>query len=359
MSGLRPIEVDIDGELTHLPELVGSMSPDLLLLNDDALTYAKIRFDDRSLATLLDRIGELRDPLTRTLGWTAVWDMVRNAELPASDFVAMVLGGIGGETDIGAVESLHGQLIEAVERFVASPNADAAAARIATAATSHMHAADPGSDAQLAWTRLLARLSRSPEHLDFVAALRDGSVTVPGLVIDTELSWMLLAALARFGRADVDAIAAAVAADPTTSGRQYAAGAHAARPLATAKREAWAAIVDHDDLPNGVQSQIVGGDYSRIGVGFQQPTQIELLADYVEPYFAAVGHLWADRPIETARKLVGGLYPRAVVAESTVAATDSYLASSTVPPALRRLLVEGRDDVVRDLRARSVDAARG
>ncbi len=40
------------GERTEVPELVGRAQPDLLLVNDDDLAYAKIRLDERSLATV-------------------------------------------------------------------------------------------------------------------------------------------------------------------------------------------------------------------------------------------------------------------------------------------------------------------
>src|SRR3954454_7719377 len=95
----RNVEVDIEGELSTVEELVGERQPDLLLLNDGDLTYAKIRLDERSLATVVGGLQTLDDSLARALCWGAAWDMVRDAEMRASGYVALVLATLGSETD--------------------------------------------------------------------------------------------------------------------------------------------------------------------------------------------------------------------------------------------------------------------
>jgi aminopeptidase N len=328
-----------------------------LLLNDDDLSYAQVRFDERSIGTLVNGIGDIADALARTVCWTAAWDMVRAGELAARDYIRMVLAGADSETEIGVLESMHRNVIGAVEQFVSAGEADATAALLAEAAADRLRTVEAGSDEQLAWARLLAKVARTRATLQLVTGLVGGSIVVDGLVMDSDLRWALLATLARNGRADKADIDAELALDPTTVGQQYAAGAEAAIPTAEAKARAWASVMDRDDLPNAVQRQVVGGRYSRMGLGFQQANQAELLGDYAPRYFAVVGQIWASRPLEIARTLVSGLYPRTVVDQATVDATDAYLADPEVPPALRRLLVEARDDVERALKARSVDAA--
>ena len=66
------VEIDVDGERTEVKEVVGMRQPDLLLLNDADLTYAKIRLDDRSLATVIGSLSALEDSLARALCWSAV-----------------------------------------------------------------------------------------------------------------------------------------------------------------------------------------------------------------------------------------------------------------------------------------------
>ena len=295
----------------------------------------------------------------RALCWTAAWDMTRTAELAATGYIGLVLDGIGAESDITVVETLHENLRQAVERFVDPVNADRATEAVTGAARHRLLTAPAGSDTQLAWARLFARLAGGDADLDLIESLVTGVTTVDGLAVDADLRWTLVAALARGGRLDADGIAAEAARDQTTAGGQYAAGALAARPLAEAKEAAWASVIDRDDLPNRTQEKIIGMSRRDVaGVGMLQPTQVELLRPYAWRYFDVVGALWAGRTTEIARTVVTGLYPRYLIEQETVDRTDAYLAHADVPPALRRILLEGRDDVVRALAARTLDQQR-
>ena len=93
LSRIERVEIDLSGARTSVPELVGKPAPDLVLVNDDDLTYAKVRLDPRSLRTLLDHMAELPTALARAVCWGAAWDMCRDAELPAADYVRLVLHG--------------------------------------------------------------------------------------------------------------------------------------------------------------------------------------------------------------------------------------------------------------------------
>ena len=342
-------ELDVVGAKTEVPALVGRPQPDLVLVNDDDLTYAKVRLDDRSLATLVAHIGDIRDSLPRALCWSAAWDMTRDAEMPARDYVSLVLAGLPQETDIGVVQSLLRQAQSAVTLFADPAWAPVGRARLAAAAHDAVRAAAPGSDLQLAWCRALGTLAATPEQVGLLRGLLSGAATVPGLAVDAELRWHLLMRLVVLGLADLPEIEAELARDRTAAGARHAASARAARPTAQAKAEAWQLAVHDDSLPNAVQSAVVGG--------FNQSEQVALLEPYLDPYFEMLDEVWRTRTAEMAQNVVVGLYPTLLVSPDVVARTDAYLASRTVQPALRRLLLEGRDGVVRALRARDCDAA--
>jgi aminopeptidase N len=308
---------------------------------------------------VVNDIGQLEDRLARALIWTAAWDMVRSAEMPAREFVRMVLAGIADETDITVVQTLLANLDTALSSYVDTAVRESTAALVTARARRFVLEAEPGSDVQLAWTRLFALLARADDDVAFVAAVLDGSMVVPGLAVDTELRWALLTALARAGRAGATDIDAELARDNTTAGAEYAAGARAARPDAAAKAEAWASVIDRDDLPNRTQDAVIGGPLSAIGTGFVQASQPDLLEPYVERYFDQLPGVWAGRTFEIASNIAIGFYPRWRVEPDTIARTDALLTSPDLSPALRRLLVEARDDVQRTLRARAADRAAG
>ncbi|MGH3341848.1 MAG: aminopeptidase N [Carbonactinosporaceae bacterium] len=349
LTRVQRVETDVAGARTPVPELTGKARPDLVLLNDDDLTFAKIRLDANSLETLTGRIGEFTESLPRTLCWVAEWDMTRDAELSARDYLQLVLGGIDTERDVGVVQALLRQARTALD-FYASPEFRSdGLLRLAEAAQDHMRGAEPGSDHQLAWARTFAGTATTGEHLAVLRRLLDGDERVEGLTVDTDLRWTFLQRLVVQGTADEPDIDAELDRDGTAMGQRNAAACLAARPTLQAKEEAWTSVVDRDDLPNAIQAAVISG--------FVQPDQRRLLASFVDRYFDSIKQVWATRTNEMAQQIVVGLYPRLLVSESTLERTDAFLAAEDPPPALRRLVLEGRDGVVRALRGRACDAA--
>ncbi|BCK71228.1 aminopeptidase N [Streptomyces libani subsp. rufus] len=343
------IELDVDGALTAVPQLVGKQRPAVLLLNDDDLSYAKVRMDEESLKVVTEHLGDFAESLPRALSWASAWDMTRDAELPARDYLSLVLSGIGKESDIGVVQSLHRQVKLALDLYAAPDWRETGLATWTAAALEQLRAAEPGSDHQLAWARAFGASARTDAQLDLLQGLLDGTEEIPGLAVDTELRWGLLQRLAAAGRADEKAIAAELERDKTSAGERHAATARAARPTAEAKAEAWASVVESDKLPNSLQEAVIGG--------FVQPDQRELLAPYTAKYFAAVKDIWNSRSHEMAQQIVVGHYPALQVSQETLDATDAWLASAEPTPALRRLMTESRAGIERALKAQQADAA--
>ena len=168
------IELDVDGELTAVPELVGRRRPAVILLNDDDLSYAKVRLDEQSLAFVTEHLGDFESSLPRALCWASAWDMTRDAELATRDYLALVLSGIGKESDIGVVQSLHRQVKLAIELYADPTAREALLTRWTDATLAHLKSAAGGSDHQLAWARAFAATARTPEQLDLLEGLLDG-----------------------------------------------------------------------------------------------------------------------------------------------------------------------------------------
>ncbi len=348
LERVERVELDVDGELTDVPQLTGRARPSVVLLNDDDLTYAKVRLDAESLAVVTDHLADFTEPLPRALCWASAWDMTRDGEMRTRDYLELVLRGIGRESDIGVVQTLQRQAKLALDLYAAPEWREEGLTRWTAAALEHLQAADAGSDHQLAWARAFAATARTGEQLDLLNALLDGGATIEGLAIDTELRWAFVQRLAATGRADDGAVEAELKRDATAAGERHAAAALSARPTAEAKTEAWAKVVESDTLPNALQESVIGG--------FVQTDQRELLAQYRDKYFAALSGVWESRSHEMAQQIAIGLYPTLDVSEDTLKATDAWLASSSPSAALRRLVTESRAGVERALRARAADA---
>jgi aminopeptidase N len=341
------LELDVSGARTEVPALVGVPAADVLLINDDDLTYAKLRLDERSMAAVVERISGLESSLARALCWSAAWDMVRDAELATRDYLALVCSGLPAETDINLVTATLRQMQSALAQFADPAWAPTGWQRLADTARTALADAEPGSGLQLAWARTLASASRRPEELSVLRGWLDGTDVPDRLAIDTDMRWSLLSALVAHGAAGGPEIEAELDRDRTASGERAAALAQALVPTAEGKAEVWRRVTGPDPLPNWLQRALLQG--------FQHPSQVELTAPYLQRYFEVVGEVWATRDSEPAQDFVQLAYPAYQVAVATVAATDSWLASAGHPAPLRRLIAEGRDGIVRALKARAKD----
>jgi aminopeptidase N len=351
-------ELDISGASTDVAALVGISAGRLVLVNDDDLTYCSLRLDSGSLDTALARIADIAEPLPRTLVWSAAWEMTRDAELRARDFVSLVSGGIQAETEVGVAQRLLLQAQTALGSYAdpewaQSEGWPAFADRLLELA----RAAAAGSDHQLAFVNALCTSVLSTRHVVVLADLLDHDPTdlgLAGLSIDTDLRWRIVTALAAAGEIDADGpatpfIDAEVQRDPTAAGKRFGAKAAAARPQAAVKESAWTTVVEDDELANITARSVIAG--------FVEPGQAELLKPFGARYFAAIRGVWERRSSEVAQTVVVGLYPSWDISDDGIAAADAFLADPELPAALRRLVLEGRAGIERSLRARQFDGS--
>ncbi|BBZ76763.1 aminopeptidase [Mycolicibacterium anyangense] len=350
-------ELDVSGEITEVPALQGVSRGQLVLVNDDDLTYCSMRLDPESLRVAIARIADIAEPLPRTLVWSAAWEMTRDAELKARDFVALVMSGVQAETEVGVAQRLLLQAQTALNSYAEPGWAKeigwpAFGDRLLDLARESA----PGSDHQLAFVNALCTSVLSRNHVAVLSTLLDNepaAVNLPGLVIDTDLRWRIVTALAASGDLDADGAAtpfidAEAQRDPTAAGKRQAAAAAAARPQAQVKEQAWQQVVEDDTLANITARAIIGG--------FAQPGQGAVLAPFTARYFAAIPGVWERRSSEVAQTVVVGLYPSWDISADALAAADEFLAGE-LPAALRRLVLEGRAGVERSLNARAFDAS--
>ncbi|WP_030783232.1 aminopeptidase N [Streptomyces sp. NRRL S-920] len=342
-------EIDVEGPRTVVAELAGEAAPELILANDDDLTYCKVRFDENSLATLREHLGDIADPLARALCWSALWNLTRDGLMPARDFIGLVLRFAGRESDIGVLQMLHAWTNSALTHYAAPDWREEGGRALAEGALRELRIAEPGSQHQLTWARFFAAVASSAADLQLLQGLLAGTARIDGLDVDQELRWALLGPLAAHGAAGEDVLAAELARDDTASGKRHHVRCLAARPSAAVKAQAWAAVVESDALSNALVEATIAG--------FAQPSQRELIAPYVSKYFDAIERVWSERSIQIGMDVVRGLFPYLQDDESTLAATDEWLTThASSAPALRRLVLEARDDLARALRAQACDA---
>lgn len=337
-------ELDVAGEVTEVAEAVGRRRPAVILPNDDDLAYAKLRLDDASWEAASTRLKDVDGSLARTLLWGAAWDTVRDGEASAAWFVDLVLANVGHERDSSVVQTLLRQLATAIGLYLPEDQAEAVRVAAADRLWGLVAEAEDGSDNQLQFVKAFALHARTTAQLDRLAALVDGTRTVPGLDLTTDLRWELLTALVAAGRAGEAEIAEAERADATATGALAAIQARAAVPTAEAKRAAWDRVMA-GELSNTEQRQAL--------IGFARVHDAALIAPFADSYFEGVEAMWDSRSHEMAETAATLGYPTAqVTREIADRATALSERLADTRAGLSRVLAEGRDETIRALAAR-------
>ena len=342
----KSVELDVAGSKTEVSELAGEKVADLLLINDRDLSYAKVRFDDRSIATLKAHLGKIDNSLTRALCWSAAWDMLRDAEINATDFIDIALAGLAEEDDIATVTIIANQLVTAVEFYSFPSKRDSARLKVGNAFEVMLANAKAGSDHQLQFARNFTSFASSAEHNDLIKELLAGKLA--GLKVDADLRWTFVIALSERGLMDKESLAAELLKDNTLTGQLSHATALAAMPTPEAKAETWESITTEEITTSLREAKLAG---------FMRALHRPLLAAYVDPYFDLLLETWGKKSYEVASKFVTGMYPAYITNQSTLDKTIYWLENTGKDgqAGLRRLVSEGRDSLERALAVQAKD----
>ena len=340
------VELDVSGVSTEVPAFVGKARPDLILLNDDDLAYAKIRLDDASWKFALENLDKFEDSLARTMIWMAAWDAMRDGETPARDFVDLVLNNIQSETQGSALQTLLRQMVTVSAYYVARDTQDATFTKVAKRLWELTLAAEAGSDAQYMFLKFWAIYARG-EFADTMEQLLSGELQLPGRVIDQDQRWWLimsLVAVERLGKADIDA---ELAKDNTANGQKFAF--HAEGNLPGNKQAYFDRLISDKELSNTLIGEGV--------IAFQEHWDSSDFIPFVDQYFKMVLPVWESRTFKISEYLIEGLYPTALASDALVKRTQDFIDSPEVSskPALKRILMENLDNVTRALKVQKAD----
>lgn len=342
------VSVLLDQPRVQVPLPAGTVV-DLAIANDDDLTYALLRFDAESVAVLTEHMSSLEPTLTRAVAWSALWNMVRDAQLPAARFLAAVQNNIASEPDSGILTLVLGLAGDA--RAYLRPEArGTAAADLVAVVREGLAAAPPGNDQQRVWANALVREGADTGSAEgALRSLLDGAVA--GLELTPTLRWRALAALAALGRTDERELGAEYARDRTMTGATALARAQASFPGPAVKRRVWAQLTT-EQLTNDRQAALIAG--------FAAGPAADR-AEFAAPFFEALTKWWREMSMTMATRLARGVFPQSSVADGPLGsnavedAAQAWLdGNGSAPNALRRIVVEGLADLRRQLAAQAL-----
>ena len=348
-------ELDVDGSSTVVSEATGIARPDLILINDQDLAYAKVRLDPQSLDFAIRNIARFEDSLTRGVILASAWDMTRDGEMPARDYLLLLLSALPAERNATMLRLYLRHLEQALETYVAPARRRALQERVASALLIMARTASAHSDEQQLFVRELAHCAILPEHFEAVRGLYEGTETLMGLDLDVDLRWTLLTALVRGGVAGEAEIAALEAEDDTMTGHQKAAAARAAVADIAVKQQVWDAVLRDTSIPNDTRWAMVSGFWA------QARTTPEMYVPVVADYFDSLQQIWRDHTFHIAEDIVTLMFPKALAGYveglDLVAQGTRWIQShQDASAALIRLLREQISTTERMLGAQAADA---
>ncbi len=321
------LAVETTGAATVLPP---HEPGELLLVNDDDLTFAVVRPDPVGVAALLAGAAQLPTALARATAVTTAWQLVVLGELPARAFVRCALAVLEVETAAAVVEPVLELAVQAASSW--TPEADRLALEGEVADSCVGLARDPARR-QVA-TRALARTATGDEQLADLAALTGD---------DVDLGWRRLERLAALGRLPDGELERLRAADPDPDAALRVLVVRAALPDPHAKAAAWSAATSGTQVPLG--------SMRALGEAFWQPSQADLLAPYAERYLAELAVLGRGGMIP-AMATSGALFPVVGVDADYLPRLEAAARDRAVNPVVARTVTERSDLLRRMLAAR-------
>ncbi|MET9428583.1 aminopeptidase N [Streptomyces sp. NPDC003036] len=335
------VEIDVPQEA---PATIPGPRPALIVLNDGDHTYAKIRLGQHSEEPAFRNLSGIPDALTRAVVWNCLRDMVRDGELPPTEYLQTARAHLPEEKDLAIVQGVLGfASTQIADRYLTPETRPDALALLTDLTRDLIRRTEDGTDPGLRLTAVRHRIDAAQQPGTLQGWLAEGAVP-GGPDLDPELRWRILARLAALGATDEDAIAAELDRDPSATGQEGAARCRAALPTPEAKAAAWERMFASDALSNYL--------FTATAQGFWQPEQAELVREYV-PRFYPDAIALADRRGPAIAEAAGRYaFPAHAVDADNLRLGEEHLAAGTMIPALRRKLVDQLDDLRRALRVR-------
>lgn len=338
-------EVDVPSDGTTLP---GSR-PDLVLLNDDDLTYAKVRLDPVSWSVATEALAALPSALSRAVVWNAARDMVRDAELAPVEFVDMAQLHFASETDMAIVQGVLRFARKIVaDQYLAGDARTRALETLTAIATRMLDLPEGDPNLRLTAVRTIIGSAVRPETIR--GWLEAGAVP-GGPELDPELRWQILHRLAVLGAVTPDEIDAEFARDKSAKGEEGRARCLAALPDAERKAQAWSAMYEGDELSTYL--------YNATAQGFWAPEQHDLVAGYVPRYFEDAVAMAARRGPSLGMFAGEYGFPAMFVDDETLRLGERCLRDGEPIPMLRRQIADRLDDMRRAIAVRATFATSG
>ena len=350
LDSQEPVSVAYAGARTAVPALVGRPCPALVYPNHGDEDYVKVELDARSLEAVKSGIAALPDPLERMMLWRTLWEMVRDAKWPVSEYQDLVLSALGSEKDFKVASSVlstvYGRHAWSPSVLNYAPKPDYA--RLEEFFWANTLKSEPGSDFEKLWFDGYVEVASSEAGAARLRGLLDGKALVAGMFIDQDRRWSILTRLGELGVPEAEALVAAeLKRDASDLGVKSAITARAARPDLEGKKAWFAKITDLD-------SKASLGELRAAMAAFYPRTQLGLRGRFVEPFFETLPALVARKDGDFLDDYSRAMFPTLCTSGSAASFAAFLSKNPATKPVVLRALRDARQEEERCVKIRAL-----
>jgi len=352
MSGstTKSIPVEVKAETTVVTAATGLPAPDFVFANLNDNAYGLVLLDPISVKWLEAHIGDVHDAFLRAMLWGAMWDLVRDARLAPTRFIATAVRELPAERDEQIAAGIVGRLSRAVSTYLSDAQESEVMGSVESLLLAGASNAELGYGLRKSQLDAYISLARTPTAVARLTAWLD-SATTAGIPLRQPTRWSIVTHLVERAVPNADALMVVETnRDTTASGKRSAFVAGAAPPSAPVKRRYFTRYFADSTLNE---------DWATASLrAFNAGDQSKLTLEYLVPALDSLPWIQKNRRIFFLGSWLGGFIGGQRSPEA-LQQIDAFLGRrSSLPLDLRQKILQARDDLERTVRIRAAFATR-
>ncbi|MEZ4703679.1 MAG: aminopeptidase N [Bdellovibrionota bacterium] len=260
MNAYEKTDLTYSQKITSVDSLIGKACPAFTFLNSNDKDFVKVQYGEKDVAFIAAHLSKLKDSLQRSMIWSTLWNMTRNAQWSVYQYSELVKNQLPLETDtttIGTVaETVYGYWRSPQNSLIVLLPQDSQEQKekrltiltdLAEMFWQKAKTSKATSDEQVIWFTAFASTAQTTEQFERIFGVLQGKVTLAGLALGQDLRWDLIQRLNETGiEKYYSLVTTEQKKDQTDEGVKAALACQAIRPV-KATKELWLKKVATED----------------------------------------------------------------------------------------------------------------
>lgn len=337
--------VQITARVTEVRAAIGKPAPQFVFANFGDYGYFLTLLDTASIRSLENgALGNVTDPLLRTMLWGALWDQVRDAQFDPVRFANLALRELPREKDEQIFPGILNRLSRSITTYASTAERNRLLPGIETALWQGAYDTARPYGIRRAYIDAFIGIAETPDAVTKLVSLLSAD-SVAGEPVRDPTRWEVVSRLTVLDAPGAAVrVATQVARDTTADGKRRAFSVGAARKSADAKRDYFTRYFNDKTLNEDWASGSLGA--------FNAQEHAALSLPYLRPALDSLRYVQANRRIFFLGSWLGA-YIGGQKSPEALAIVRKYLFDNpNLPLDLRQKVLQTTDELERTVRIR-------